>query len=201
MSYYQQMANGKEAVTSSCTTLSLSLSPLDSIPHCSKLLPVAIVRKLCEFVMYLYNTLRVRYTMWKAKTSEDVPVHQSNGKCVEGVSKKRAKSRRDQHEKKSQDSITQSRGEQANSSEKDPIEVATASCPEAANSTVVAEKGDATVQPAGSSKLVIEESNSWSQQQQKQLELALSKYSQQPVEQRWMSIADAVPGKSKVHTI
>lgn len=50
-----------------------------------------------------------------------------------------------------------------------------------------------------SGKLVIENSGSWSQYQQRQLEWALSNYSQRSSEQRWSLVAKAVPGKTKVH--
>ena len=144
--------------------------------------------------MYLFNTLRDRYIMWKAKTSEDITVHRSNGERVDGVSnKKRTKSRKER-ERKSQE---QPRAEEEATSLEKTTPVDTPTTPVPTSSKVVEEKSDASAL-AGGGKLVIEGSNTWSQHQQKQLERALSKYSQHPVEQRWTAIASAVPGKSKV---
>ena len=228
-----------------CTYLSL---PPDSIPYCSKLLPVLIIRKLFQLLVLLYHTLRHRY--WEWRTSTQGTVHEvslnhkmkiqnggsSRGGGTRGAGKRTGKSRKlqrnDPHptlsKAEEEQEMTDTSGshdllkeeERANPTDSNqtgallqstytPQEVAPTKAPSHSQPTTTSEGDDGAASAGGKSpathlsqgdggKLVIEDSSSWSQYQQKKLEWALSNYSQQSSEQRWSLVAEAVPGKTKV---
>lgn len=208
------------------------MSPLpESIPHCSKLLPVVIVKKLFELFVLLYHGLRHHYWEWRSqKTTEEGTVYHKipNGVGASGDSrgggKKAGKSRKQQRDTPHRD---KNKEEKPIANHNQPVEEKEDAAPVNTDQVVTAQRsmqppqvtttpshsqpttsdgndttkgGSSSAEPGGG-KLVIEDSSLWSQHQQKQLEWAISNYSHLPADQRWTPVAEAVPGKSKVHSL
>lgn len=173
----------------------------------------------------MYHRLRYHYWMWRAsnRTREAISPSQTTPDSVYDVAevgnkKRAAKSRKHRDSlQTSKNHSARATAPQQNGKTKDstvPLDAtptATDNDPEkttnSSQATNASESNSAPAADDGSSaeretnKLKVEASSSWSQQQQKQLESALSRYSQLPADQRWSAIADAVLGKTKVQQI